>query len=476
MRVDTLIRSVSGLLFALIACHARAETKYLGVYYHGRKVGHDVISTFTDQLNGVPATRSESHWVTVIVINGQRYESSTDSVTWTGMDNRTLRDTTVVTSGGKVTKSETDYRSKEVETTSEKDGVKTHRVVPIDPEAIFEDTGKIIHEHVPQAGQTFTFSSYDDDGFTFNKVEMKTIDSESFEANGMKLIALRTEVRSAGSVKTVYTDPHGEVLRTDYPGGMVVMSEPKEVALEMKDHDFTVVELIQEMSVKTDLPIKNSPSLKMLYLEFDGADLSTVPSDEIQTVKKVDSGWTVDIHPPLIKDTVSESIEAARVGQEQWTKPGPYIQSDDPAIVQLAAKITQHSKNQLQAGMAIMHYVNHTVKPLLGVWGIRDALEVLKDKKGKCTDYSILTVALMRAAGIPCRLAVGFLVGEGALYYHEWDEMWDGHRWIGIDSVFGAEQFAACHVKLAEGSVDDVSKYASLDQDRVVAKVLFTKF
>ena len=42
--------------------------------------------------------------------------------------------------------------------------------------------------------------------------------------------------------------------------------------------------------------------------------------------------------------------------------------------------------------------------------------------------------------------------------------------------MFGAEQFAACHVKLAEGSVDDVSKYASLDQDRVVAKVLFTKF
>jgi len=121
----------------------------------------------------------------------------------------------------------------------------------------------------------------------------------------------------------------------------------------------------------------------------------------------------------------------------------------------------------IPAALAIKSYVNQTMRPNAGIGVLRDAGEILRTKEGVCRDYAILTVTLMRAARIPARLVSGVVNWQGVFYYHAWAEIWDGAKWIGIDSTVPEPQISAAHVKLAEGNVEGAFAFALLDKVKI---------
>ena len=60
------------------------------------------------------------------------------------------------------------------------------------------------------------------------------------------------------------------------------------------------------------------------------------------------------------------------------------------------------------------------------------ALEILRDRKGDCSEHALLFVALCRAAGIPARRCSGFVCIGELWGSHAWAEIWVG-AWIGVD-------------------------------------------
>lgn len=50
---------------------------------------------------------------------------------------------------------------------------------------------------------------------------------------------------------------------------------------------------------------------------------------------------------------------------------------------------------------------------------------------GVCQDESHIMLSLLRLHGVPCRYAVGYMLGEGST--HAWVEMLHAGRWIGLD-------------------------------------------
>ncbi len=60
------------------------------------------------------------------------------------------------------------------------------------------------------------------------------------------------------------------------------------------------------------------------------------------------------------------------------------------------------------------------------------ALEILRDRKGDCSEHALLFVALCRAAGIPARRCSGFVCVGSDWGSHAWAEIWCG-AWIGVD-------------------------------------------
>ena len=77
------------------------------------------------------------------------------------------------------------------------------------------------------------------------------------------------------------------------------------------------------------------------------------------------------------------------------------------------------------------------------------ASDVLRQKKGDCTEHSLLTVALLRAVGIPARRVDGVVYmmnsdGVPAFYWHEWIEAYVG-EWTQMDPTFNQMVADATH-------------------------------
>jgi transglutaminase-like putative cysteine protease len=74
---------------------------------------------------------------------------------------------------------------------------------------------------------------------------------------------------------------------------------------------------------------------------------------------------------------------------------------------------------------------------------------VLRQRKGDCTEHSLLAVSLLRAAGIPARRVDGVVYmvnqdGVPALYWHEWVEAFVG-EWTQMDPTFNQVVADATH-------------------------------
>src|SRR5690606_5577277 len=82
------------------------------------------------------------------------------------------------------------------------------------------------------------------------------------------------------------------------------------------------------------------------------------------------------------------------------------------------------------------------------------ATDVLRQKRGDCTEHSLLAVSLLRALGIPARRMDGVIYmvqddGVPAYYWHEWVEAYVG-EWTQMDPTFNQPVADAAHLALGQ--------------------------
>lgn len=142
-----------------------------------------------------------------------------------------------------------------------------------------------------------------------------------------------------------------------------------------------------------------------------------------------------------------------------YLEPSAQVQSNDPAVVSLARRLTAGAGTEYEA---VERIAGHVVDNLRYVNPPRryDALYSLKTGKGNCQNYSHLCAALLRASGIPARIVNGYTlarpykVREGNSIFtfksadgrHSWIEVWfPDLGWVPFDaqktSFFVANRF-----------------------------------
>ncbi len=107
----------------------------------------------------------------------------------------------------------------------------------------------------------------------------------------------------------------------------------------------------------------------------------------------------------------------------------------------LAAKVTQGKTQALDKARAIYDYVFTTMRyDKTGTgWGHGDVLYACDAKKGNCTDFHSLFIAMARSQGIPARFEIGFPLPPNQhsaeiAGYHCWSDFYiDGKGWIPVD-------------------------------------------
>lgn len=124
------------------------------------------------------------------------------------------------------------------------------------------------------------------------------------------------------------------------------------------------------------------------------------------------------------------------------------VESAAPEIRAQAEKILAGEKDAYAATRKIVTWVATSLEKSYGASADR-ATDVLRQKKGDCTEHSLLSVALLRAAGIPARRVDGVVYMENedgvpALYWHEWVEAYVG-EWTQLDPTFNQIVADATH-------------------------------
>jgi transglutaminase-like putative cysteine protease len=107
----------------------------------------------------------------------------------------------------------------------------------------------------------------------------------------------------------------------------------------------------------------------------------------------------------------------------------------------LAVKVTQGKTQPLDKARAIYDYVFTTMRyDKTGTgWGHGDVLYACDAKKGNCTDFHSLFIAMARSQGIPARFEIGFPLPSDQhsaeiAGYHCWSDFYiDGKGWIPVD-------------------------------------------
>lgn len=140
---------------------------------------------------------------------------------------------------------------------------------------------------------------------------------------------------------------------------------------------------------------------------------------------------------------------------EYYTMPTSDIQSDNPAIIQLANSITAGLTDDYEKTLAIHDWVCDEIYYDYDVHEERtyiddySALGTLNARRSVCEGYSNLMAALLRAEGIPARKVSGFAFGSYSQGYspemnddgtiktnHAWNEVYADGRWIIIDATW----------------------------------------
>jgi Transglutaminase-like superfamily len=108
---------------------------------------------------------------------------------------------------------------------------------------------------------------------------------------------------------------------------------------------------------------------------------------------------------------------------------------------ELAAKVTEGQSSVLEKARAIYDYVfaNMRYDKTGAGWGRGDVLYACDAKKGNCTDFHSLFMAMARSQGIPAKFEIGFPLPADKNSaeipgYHCWAEFFEPeHGWVPID-------------------------------------------
>jgi hypothetical protein len=214
-------------------------------------------------------------------------------------------------------------------------------------------------------------------------------------------------------------DPYGPdpVLR-----GVVGDHVPSEVALGDPGH---VTKML--VDVKSSHALPNNPNHRVVV----GHD------SDIQHV-------TIEVGPGKVV-TPGERAEALRGTRT--------IDTDSPSIRQASHEATAGAEGDRMRVDALVTWTYEHIAYIHADETV--ASTVLTRGSGDCSEFSLLFVALARAAGIPARRVVGLAATEvdnaPAFGFHAWAEVaLDGH-WVQVDPTWNEPVADATHLLLMEG-------------------------
>jgi transglutaminase-like putative cysteine protease len=346
-------------------------------------------------------------------------------------------------------------------------GRTTERTLPL-PEGEWLTPGGAAarFERLVDAGETeFSITSIDPTAGLVPVETVYTIVGErNVEAFGKVVPALEATMRSnlqPGVVTTVFTNDAGEIIRSETDMGglsLTVLLSEREIALSPVEP----VELVASTLVTPNRPIERPrAAMKARYL-LKGAGLPELPHTSAQWSERFGDEEHVTVDVRRRSEARPEDLE-----DPKYREPTGAVDAADPAIVALTEQALDGvGGSDAERAEALRRFVHAYIdEKSLGV-GFATASEVCRTREGDCSEHAVLLAAMLRAAGIPSRVATGLIYAEefvgkrGVFGYHVWTQALialDGKPvWMDYDATLpDAVPFDATHIALSTSALSE---------------------
>lgn len=305
-----------------------------------------------------------------------------------------------------------------------------------------EDTVKykvIDLEQIKTAEITYKVSKRDGEGFNVHS-----------ERSDMSLLALDIRYNLSGEIMTADNTSLRLSMRR------ITAEEANKPNKELLNIDsLTYVEYTGEMKTKA--------SLSVIRLTLGESKLGT-------SVAKDAPGQTYEQNQD---GSVAVTIKAESAPSGKGTEKIPdeakaylnsttMVQWKDPLLTTAAQDYAPEGSSPWTLTRLAVNWVGAKLAKDRPERGMLTAREALVRGCGDCTEHSVLLAAMLRARGVPCRLATGIVYAYGRFGFHMWDLAWVEGRWVSVDAMFGYAPSPADRICMAlVGPDDKVEEVAS---------------
>ncbi|MCX5848546.1 MAG: transglutaminase-like domain-containing protein [Deltaproteobacteria bacterium] len=286
------------------------------------------------------------------------------------------------------------------------------------------------------------FSIFDPSTMSIRAIKVTRSADEIIPLMGKRILTKKYCADFMGAKNCAWLSKEGDVLKeTGILGISMEKVSPQKAREGISDQ--VNFDLTQISSIPSNVEITEPEKLREIKIKIGGISGSLLlDSDRQKFQHNILTITKENLSSFPVLNNISKEIAV-------FLKPSPLMQSDDPQIKAQAGKIIKPTDTPEEKARKIVNwaYRNLEKKPALSV---PNALEVLKNKSGDCNEHSVLTVALLRAAGIPAQIEAGLVYLHGRFYYHAWVVFYS-KKWITADAVFNQLPADVTHIRLVRG-------------------------
>lgn len=269
--------------------------------------------------------------------------------------------------------------------------------------------------------------------------------------NGETLDVVDVELEVLGGEGTLTLTREGRLVQGTLSGFIELIGEDESTVKEM---DGALVDLFAVAAVQIEEDLGEPDRVERLVLEVRNAGDFEFPESHRQKVQLGEEGAVT------LTLTREHRVEAAEPlsaeDREKYLSATPATVSDHPVIIERAKRVIAKETDARGQAERIVRWVFLNMDAA-SASNSTNALQILDQRAGDCSEHALLCVALARAAGIPAREVSGVMYGgAGSKFFawHAWVEVHDGHQWIAVDPTWNQIAVDGTHLKFSHGSRD----------------------
>lgn len=186
-----------------------------------------------------------------------------------------------------------------------------------------------------------------------------------------------------------------------------------------------------------------------------------------QWTKKDESGAYQIVVSRDTAATPPSDFQSPNLGPtDQDSRSGPLVDSAHSLVKQLADTAIVKKDDQAQLAFELTRSTHSLIRKKNYTSGFMPASQVAQAGEGDCTAHAVLLTAMLRARGIPSRVAIGLVYvpaePKPRMAYHMWTIAYINDRWLHFDATLPGGYAPADRITLTTNSLDSGNEYESL--------------